>query len=158
MLKLTVSLEIIKVLAQLFHFTDGKTEGGDCLRAKCQQGRARTVSQVPDAWSWVFPPSVMLTPPCGRLNLRERWIDQLNSLDRIMLYAKSLQFSDSLQPTRLPVQGILQARILEWVVISFFRASSWPRDWTLVSFCLSALADGCFYFFFPTSTIWETPW
>ena len=27
----------------------------------------------------------------------------------------------------------LQARILEWVAISFSRGSSWPRDWTWVS-------------------------
>ena len=31
------------------------------------------------------------------------------------------------------VHGILQARILEWVVISFSRRSSRPRDWTQVS-------------------------
>ena len=31
------------------------------------------------------------------------------------------------------VHGILQARILEWVAISFSRGSSWPRDWTWVS-------------------------
>ena len=31
------------------------------------------------------------------------------------------------------LHGILQARVLEWVVISFSRASSLPRDWTLVS-------------------------
>ena len=31
------------------------------------------------------------------------------------------------------VHGILQARILEWVAISFLRASSWPRDQTPVS-------------------------
>ena len=31
------------------------------------------------------------------------------------------------------VHGILQARILEWVAISFSRRSSWPRDWTQVS-------------------------
>ena len=30
------------------------------------------------------------------------------------------------------VHGILQARILEWVVISFSRGSSWPRDRTQV--------------------------
>ena len=30
-------------------------------------------------------------------------------------------------------QGILQARILEWVVISFSRGSSQPRNWTWVS-------------------------
>ena len=31
------------------------------------------------------------------------------------------------------VQGILQARILEWVAIPFSRRSFWPRDWTQVS-------------------------
>ena len=31
------------------------------------------------------------------------------------------------------VHGILQARVVEWVAISFFRGSSWPRDWTWVS-------------------------
>ena len=31
------------------------------------------------------------------------------------------------------VHGIFQARVLEWVVISFSRRSAWPRDWTRVS-------------------------
>ena len=31
------------------------------------------------------------------------------------------------------VRGIFQARILEWVAISFSRRSSWPKDWTWVS-------------------------
>ena len=31
------------------------------------------------------------------------------------------------------VHGIFQARILEWVAISFSRKSSQPRDWTRVS-------------------------
>ena len=31
------------------------------------------------------------------------------------------------------VHGILQARILEWVAVSFSRGSSWPRDQTWVS-------------------------
>ena len=30
------------------------------------------------------------------------------------------------------VQGIFQARILEWVAMPFSRGSFWPRDWTLV--------------------------
>ena len=34
------------------------------------------------------------------------------------------------------VHWIFQARILEWVAISFSRESSWPRDWTRV-FCIS---------------------
>ena len=37
-------------------------------------------------------------------------------------------------PPGSSVHGILQARILEWVVISFSRESSWPWDWTHVSF------------------------
>ena len=28
------------------------------------------------------------------------------------------------------VYGIIQARLLEWVVIPFFQGSFWPRDWT----------------------------
>ena len=46
--------------------------------------------------------------------------------------------SDSLRPVDCSppsssIHGILQARILEWVVISFSRGSSWPRDRTQVS-------------------------
>ena len=43
------------------------------------------------------------------------------------------------------VHGILQARILEWVAISFSRGSSWPRDRTRVS----CIAGRCF-------TLWAT--
>ena len=32
------------------------------------------------------------------------------------------------------VHGIPQARILEWVAFSFSRGSSWPRDWTCMSY------------------------
>ena len=44
--------------------------------------------------------------------------------------------SDSLRSCSLPssfVHGILQARILEWIAISFSRGSSQPRDRTQVS-------------------------
>ena len=36
-------------------------------------------------------------------------------------------------PPGSSVHGILQARILEWVAISFSRGSSQPRDWIQVS-------------------------
>ena len=36
-------------------------------------------------------------------------------------------------PPGSSVHGILQARILEWVAISFSRGSSWPRDQTWAS-------------------------
>ena len=39
------------------------------------------------------------------------------------------------------VHGIFQARILEWVAISFSRRSSQPRDWTWVS----CIVGRCFY-------------
>ena len=35
------------------------------------------------------------------------------------------------------IHGIFQARILEWVAISFSRGSSWARDWTQVSHIVS---------------------
>ena len=50
-----------------------------------------------------------------------------------------------LEPTRLLCPGILQARILEWVAISFSRGSSRPRDQTPVS----CIAGRCF-------TLWAT--
>jgi len=60
------------------------------------------------------------------------------------------------------VHGIFPARVLEWVVISFSRGSSWPRDQTRVSHiigrCFIVWATRevhlwwkCFYF-----PIWET--
>ena len=36
--------------------------------------------------------------------------------------------------TGCSIHGILQARILVWVAISYSRGSSWPRDWTHVSY------------------------
>ena len=43
------------------------------------------------------------------------------------------------------VHGIFQARILEWVAISFSRGSSWPRDWSRIA----CIAGGFF-------TVWAT--
>ena len=37
------------------------------------------------------------------------------------------------RPPGSSVHGILQTRILEWVVTAFSRGSSWPRDWTQLS-------------------------
>ena len=43
------------------------------------------------------------------------------------------------------VHGVFQARVLEWIAISFSRWSSWPRNWTRVS----CIAGRCF-------TVWAT--
>ena len=48
-----------------------------------------------------------------------------------------------LHPTCSSVHGIFQARVPEWVAISFSRGSSWPRDRTHV-FCISCTSDEFF--------------
>ena len=53
-------------------------------------------------------------------------------------------------PAGSSLHGILQARTLEWVAVSFSKGSSQPRDQTCVSLSL-ALAGG----FFTTSGTWE---
>ena len=50
-------------------------------------------------------------------------------------------------PPGSSVHGIFQARILEWVAISFSRESSWPKDQTHVS-CVSCIAGRFF-------TLWQ---
>ena len=47
-------------------------------------------------------------------------------------------------PPASSVHGIFQARILEWVAISFSRGSSWPRDRTCV-FCVSCIGRQILY-------------
>ena len=52
----------------------------------------------------------------------------------LLLFTKSCLTCDPMVCS-LPgssVHGILQARILEWVAISFSRGSSWPRDQTCI--------------------------
>ena len=61
---------------------------------------------------------------------------------------------DSMQPHGPPgssVHGISQARILEWVAISFSRGSFWPRDPT----CISCISCAGRRIFFTTSTSWD---
>ena len=50
------------------------------------------------------------------------------------------------------IHQILQARILEWVAISFSRRSSWHRDWTHV-FCISGIGRQILYH----CTTWKAP-
>ena len=52
---------------------------------------------------------------------------EVKSLSRVWLFVTLCS------PPGSPVHGILQARVLEWIAISFSRASSRPRDWTQFS-------------------------
>ena len=38
------------------------------------------------------------------------------------------------------IHGIFQARVLDWVAVSFSRGSHWPKDWTQVSSIASCLS------------------
>ena len=62
---------------------------------------------------------------------------------------------DCSPPGSSSVHGILQARILEWVVISFSWRSSPPRI-EFKSLTTPALAAG--FFFFTTGGNWEVPY
>ena len=78
----------------------------------------------------------------------------------------TLCISMDCSPPGSPVHGILQARILEWVAIPFFRGYSWPRDQTQVSYtagrCLTVWATRKTYvqnrisnvFILPTNLGW----
>ena len=72
--------------------------------------------------------------------LESRWPGEISTTSVMQLY-QSLH-----DPTRLLCPWFfLEARILEWVAIPFFRESPWPRDWNQVS-CIA----GRFF------TVWTT--
>ena len=58
----------------------------------------------------------------------------VQSLNHVQFFCNPMYYS----PLGSSVPGISQARILEWVAISFSRGSSWSRDQT----CTSYLASG----------------
>ena len=73
----------------------------------------------------------------------------------VCMRAKSLQSCTALcdsmdhSPPGSYVHGILQARIQEWVAMLSSRASSWPRDWT----CVTWIVGG----FFTHWATWKAP-
>ena len=78
---------------------------------------------------------------CPKLTFTNRQESEVKLLSRVQLFVTrwtvAYQAPQSME--------IFQARILEWVAISFSRDSSRPRDWTWVSH----VAGRCF-------TIWDT--
>ena len=62
-------------------------------------------------------------------SVAQSWLTLCNSMDY--------------RPPGSSVHRISQARILEWVAISFFRGSSKPRDQTFIS-CITCLGSGFF--------------
>ena len=84
-----------------------------------------------------------------RLSNWTDWLTDCLWLVRVLAVQSCLTLFDPMDcsPPGSSVHAILQAKILEWVVISFSRASSWPRDLTWV-FHIA----GRFF------TIWATRW
>ena len=81
--------------------------------------------------SWAVGDSVLLGHILTSLTLYYLW-----HLSHCCLVTKSYPiFCDPMDysPPGFPVHGIFQARILEWVAISFSRGTSQPRDRTHVS-------------------------
>ena len=64
---------------------------------------------------------------CAKAIRSRRWWWLFQSLSHVQFFAIPWTMPGS------SVHGISQARILEWVAISFSRGSSWPRDQTHVS-------------------------
>ena len=63
-----------------------------------------------------------------RLQIQWSTVKKVKSFSRVQLFVAPWTVA-----YQAPVYGIFQARILEWVAISFSRASSQPRDRTLIS-------------------------
>ena len=75
-----------------------------------------------------------------RFKKEMEWIPQkkkskkMEDLGGIIKIVKVAQLGPTLwDPINYTVNGILQARILQWVAFPFPRGSSQPRDWTQVS-------------------------
>ena len=60
-------------------------------------------------------------------------------------------------PPGSSIHGISQARILEWVAISFSRGSSRPRNWTPIS-CVSCIGRQILYHWSPFAHAFPSPW
>ena len=81
-------------------------------------------------FSWTISPS----PQPGRLSLTHHWLEECHiRWGEIAESCPTLCDPVDCNLLGFSVHGILQARILEWIAISFSRGSSWPRDWTQVS-------------------------
>ena len=76
--------------------------------------------------------AVLLLKNKGRMDIG--WQPEISSIIIVMVsYVQLFCNPWTVAQPGSSVHGIFQARILEWVAISYSRGSSWPRDWTRVS-------------------------
>ena len=119
------------------------TQGQLCWDSKKTETKPKTLWLKFLKWKEVIdiPPfnDIKLLP--GRISSHTCWLHEylLSRFSRVCLFATpwtAVHQGSS-------VHGILQARILEWVVMSSSRGSSWLRDQTRISY-VSCIAGGFF--------------
>ena len=100
---------------------------------------------LPSFFSTEKVPSSRYTIESNSWNCESKWYESRSNASRVSFCTVNESESEIAQSCltlcdpmdcSLPsssVHGIFQARILEWVAISFSRASSQPKDWTHVS-------------------------
>ena len=111
------------------------------------------------SWWWTRKPGVLQS--LGLHKVRHDWDTEPNwteflgggimkvytwVLSRVWYFCHTMDCS----PPSSSVHGIFQARILEWVAISFSKGSSWPRNWSHIS-CFSCIGKQILYH----CTMWE---
>ena len=80
--------------------------------------------QVELNWRWNVK-----TDEINTYKWRQVFVTVVQLLSHVWLFYYSMDYS----PPGSSVHGISQARILEWIAISFSRGSSWPSDQTHIS-------------------------
>ena len=86
------------------------------------------------SWWWMGKPGVLQS--MGLQRVRHNWVTELSLMkyeSEVAQLCPTLCDPMDCSPPGSSIHGILWARILEWVAISFSRGSSWPRDQTQVA-------------------------
>ena len=141
-------LELNKML-QRKEWEDRELPKGSCAETAKKKKKQKTETKPKTLWlkflKWKevinIPPfnDIKLLP--GRISSHTCWLPEylLSRFSCVQLFATpwtAVHQGSS-------VHGILQARILEWVVMSSSRGSSWLRDQTCISY-VSCIAGGFF--------------
>ena len=115
----------------LFLFSSCGVLGTNALKWMSSQDRGTWISRSLDGGE--------LPQTCILLHLREKQTFTVFSLSVVVKWSEVAQSCPTLcdpmdcSILRSSIREIFQARILEWVAISFSRGASWPRDRTQVS-------------------------
>ena len=115
-----------------YHLTPGFPGGSDGKESACNAGDLGLIPGLEDPWRREWLPTPVFLP--GKSH-GQRSLAGYSPQGREESDTTKHTLSDPMDcsPPGSFVHGILQARILEWVAISFSRGSFQPRDQTQVS-------------------------